>query len=66
MFKLGDLTTSTADKKHTGRKHSVRTQANIDLIQGLLEDDRRKTIRELVVESGLSQGSVHRIVQKEL
>ncbi len=66
LFKMGGADTPTADKKHPGCKRSSRTDANIEKVRTLLDDDRRKTIRELVVESGLSQGTVHRIIQKDL
>ncbi len=65
-FRNAPLTAPTADKRRSGRCKSVRTQENIDFIRELLEDDRHKTVRELVAESGLSQGSVHRIIRQDL
>ncbi len=66
LFKLGGPDASTADGKHTGRTRSARTDENIQTIRDLLEDDRCKTIRELIIQSSLSQGTVHRIIQKDL
>ncbi len=66
LFKRGDLNTSAKDAKKTGRPRSARTDENVDLIRQLVEEDRRKTVCELVAQSGLSQGTVHRILTKEL
>ncbi len=66
IFKLGTMDSSISDKPHTGRKCSVCTEENITIIRELLEEDRRRTVRELVFMSGLSHGTVHRIIQKEL
>ncbi len=66
IFKNSPLDAPTADKKRTGRHRSICTEDNINLIRDLLEDDHCKTIRELVAESGLTQGSVHRIIKHDL
>ncbi len=63
---MGNLDSSNQDGKRTGRPKSGRSAANIDLLRQLVEDDRRKTIRELVVQSGLSQGTVHHIICNDL
>ncbi len=66
FFKAGNVDTPTKDTPKTGQLRSALTAENIQLIQDLLEEDRRKTVRELVVQSGLTQGTVHQILQKEL
>ncbi len=66
VYRNGDLQTSTTDKKRSRHLRSICTEENIGLIHDLVEADRRKTVRELVAESGLSQGSVHRILCKDL
>ncbi len=66
LFKLIGVTTPTADKPHMGRMKSAHVQKNIDLICDLLEDDRRKTVCELVIQSGLSHGTVYCIIHKDL
>ncbi len=66
LFKLGGLDASANDAKKSGWPRSACTDENIDLIRQLVDEDCCKTVRELVVQSGLTQGTVHRILKKEL
>ncbi len=58
--------TVVVDKPRAPRGKSGRSQRNIRRVEDLIAADRRVTVHELSVKSGISTGSVHRIVRKDL
>ncbi len=59
-----DLTTK--DAKHSGRPTSDRTVKAKDTIQMKLLEDRRHTVHELAMDSGVSTSTAFKIMKKEL
>ncbi len=57
---------STKDNPKTGRPRSKRTRPNTQVIEGLIANDNRRSIRGLSTASGLSRGTVWNIVKKDL
>ncbi len=57
-----------ASLKDLPRAHSnqVLTPAKLDDIRDALQDDRRKTCRQLARETGVSRGSIHTAVHRKL
>ena len=47
-------------------KPTLRTPENIRLVKTLIEEDRRKTVKELASESGLSVGTIFLIIHDDL
>ena len=57
----------TADDDHRpGRPKSSSTQSNIRLIESILDEDRRATVRELEETTGFSKSIIHTIIKDEL
>ena len=54
------------DTLRAGRRKSSGLRSNIQLIERILDKDRRATIRELEERSGIPKSSIHRIIQDEL
>lgn len=54
------------DDQRTGRPSTSTNEANIQRVRDVIMDDRRKTIRELSAEVGISFGSVQKILHKHL
>lgn len=63
-FNLGR--TSTKDEQREGRPAVVRTEDNVKKIEDLVLTDRRVTIRHLNEITGISYGSIQRILTEEL
>lgn len=63
-FKNGDMTVD--DKPRSGRPSTARTDQNVEKIGVLVREDRRRTIEELELLSGISWSSVQRILTEEL
>ncbi len=66
QFKDAPLEKSTKDAPHTGRKQSKCVPANIQKIRDLISGDGRLSIADLCQETGLSYGTVQRILTKDL
>lgn len=64
MFKEGREDTNAQTGK--GHLHYVRTKENVNLLDNLIKEDRRKSVNILVLESGLSRGTVERIIKDDL
>lgn len=58
--------TSTSDAERSGRPIEVHTLEMVDKIHGMILDDRRTKVRELVEATGISFGSVVSILNKYL
>ena len=65
-FKEGDGLEPVSDKPRSGRPRTAITRRNVNRIQAELDRDRRVSVRQLVENTGFSQGTVHRILKKEL
>ena len=65
-FKEGNKDTTTAEKPKPGRPRSSRTPENIAKVQALLDADRRRSVRELATETGLSNFVILKILKKDL
>ena len=63
-FNLGR--TSTEDEHREGRPSTSHTAENVKNIENLVLADRRVTIRYLVETTGISYGSIQRILSNEL
>ena len=57
---------SIDDAPRSGRPKDVTSDRNVDLVHRTILEDRRKSIRELVEETGLSYGTVCRIIHEDL
>lgn len=55
-----------ADGQRSGRPRESRSDANIELVKGILEIDRRWTCEELEELTGIPSSSVHRILTDDL
>ena len=58
--------TSAEDDERSGRPSSPRTDDSKAQISEILDQDRKKTLREISAESGLSYGTCQRIVTGDL
>lgn len=56
----------TEDKPRSGRPITESTSDNIERIRLLIDDDPYLTIEELEYETGLSHGTIHRIIADQL
>lgn len=56
----------TSDERGKASIRTARTMENIKLVENILNEDRRKTVEEVASESGLSHGTVQRILQDDL
>lgn len=63
-FKNGDM--SIDDKPRSGRPSTARTHENVEKIRAIINEDRRRTIDEIVELSGVTWSSVQRILTEDL
>nr|CAH7754411.1 unnamed protein product [Callosobruchus chinensis] len=63
-FKNGEM--STGDQPRPGRPSTSRNDENIEIINALVREDRRRTIDQLCEMSGISWSSVQRILSEDL
>ena len=63
-FKEGEM--SIDDKPRSGRPSTAKTEDNVQKINSLVREDRRRTIYQLCKLSGLTWSSVQRILTEEL
>lgn len=63
-FKLGR--TSTEDEHREGRPSTSLTEENVKKVEEVVLEDRRVTIRHVAEVTGLSYGSIQRILANEL
>ena len=63
-FKTGR--TSVDDDDHIGRPTSCTTPGTVERIQELVRRDRRRTIRDIAEEVGVSYGTCQRVLSKKL
>ena len=61
-----DGRTSVEDEERSGRPVSASTDENIELVCWMLAEDRGQTCEELADASGLSIGTVHKILTQHL
>ena len=54
------------DAPHGSRPKSSKTETNIELIQRILDEDRRITVRQLEDKVGISKSSIHSILTEIL
>ena len=54
------------DAPHGSRPKSSKTETNIELIQRILDEDRRITVRQLEDKVGISKSSIHSILTEDL
>ena len=54
------------DTVRAGRPKSSGLYSNVQLIERILDEDRRATVRELEERNGIPKSSIHRIIQDEL
>ena len=57
---------SLENDPRSGTPTTSKTPSNIDLVKGILDGDRRATYDELEEQSGLSRGTLQRIIREEL
>ena len=57
---------SLEDNPRSGAATKAKTHTSIDLVKGILDGDRRATYDELEKQSGLSRGTLQRIIHEEL
>ncbi|XP_018347330.1 PREDICTED: putative uncharacterized protein FLJ37770 [Trachymyrmex septentrionalis] len=63
-FKNGEM--SIEDQFRSGRPSTSRTDENLDKINALVREDRRRTIDQLCEMSGISWSSIQRILSEDL
>ncbi len=63
-FRGGD--TEIKDKKHSGRKRSVRTARTINKVCRVMDTDRRGSVRQLASETGVAKSTLHKVLHKDL
>ena len=63
-FKSGEM--SIADQPRSGRPATSRSDGNVDKINALIREDRRRTIDQLCEMSGISWSSIQRMLSKDL
>jgi histone-lysine N-methyltransferase SETMAR len=54
------------DDSRSGRPKEARSDSNVELIEGLLDIDRRWTCEEMAELSGIPSSSIHRILTQDL
>ena len=54
------------DSVRTGRPKSSRLKGNVELIERIMDEDRRVTIRELEERVGIPKTTIHRIIREDL
>ena len=52
------------DSVRTGRPKSSRLKGNVELIERIMDEDRRVTIRELEERVGIPKTTIHRIIRE--
>ncbi|CAK9832778.1 Protein GVQW3 [Anthophora retusa] len=57
---------SIDDKPRSGRPSTARTHENVEKIREIIEEDRRRTIEEIVELSRVTWSTVQRILTKDL
>ncbi len=62
-FRGGDM--SVKDKVRSGRPASVNTPGNRDKNRTALNQDRRKSVRQLQQDTQVNRGTIHRIIKKD-
>ncbi len=65
-FREGDIHSGTADKAWPGRPRSGRCRLHIEKIDQQLQQDRRQSVRELAVTTGVPRATVQRILRRDL
>ncbi len=65
-FREGDGHTPITDELRSGRPRSQRTAAQIQHVSATLQQDRRKTIKELAKETGMTWSTTQKVVTKDL
>ncbi len=65
-FKEGDGHEPVTDMARSGRPRTAITRGSVNRVQAELDRDRRISVRKIVENTGFSQGTVHRILRKEL
>ncbi len=63
-FRSGEM--SVQDKARSGRPRTVRIPRNVKKLQNTLDNDRRTSMRDLEVDTGLKRSSVHRMMKQDL
>ncbi len=55
-----------SDRPRSGRLRSARTEDNVDMIRGMIEDDGALSITKISSRTGISHPIVHRILRQDL
>jgi len=63
-FKKGRV--SSTDLLRPGRPSSSRTDANKERVENLILSDRRVTVEDICAHTGLTNGTVMRIIKEDL
>ena len=63
-FKNGEMLIE--DQPRSGRPATSRSDENVDKINALIREDRRRTIDQLCEMSGISWSLIHRILSEDL
>ncbi len=63
-FCSGDM--SVQDKARTGRPRTVRIPRNVQKVQKTLDNDRRTSIHDLEMDTGLRRSTVHKMMKQDL
>ena len=58
--------TRIVDKERKAKRKSGRSPANIRLVENIVANDRRVSIAQLMLQSGLKNTTLHRILTKDL
>ena len=65
-FKEGNGHEPVCDMQRSGRPRTAITRRTVNRVQQELDQDQRVSVRKIVENTGFSQGTVHRILKKEL
>ena len=63
-FKNGEM--SIEDQRRSGRPATSRSDENVDKVNALIREDRRRTIDQLCEMSGIFWSSIQRILSEDL
>ena len=63
-FKSGNFSVENAP--YSGRPNSAKTKMNVDSVKSMVTEDARYTVFDIAKSQGISSGTVHKILIKEL
>ena len=66
VSQFADNRTSLDNSSNSGRPRTSVTDDNITRVETVIKDDRRRTVKDIAMELGISYGSVHDILHDTL